>query len=172
MGNVIDPYWFSTTPTTSTIYNYNSGGIDYGPLYSGAIIRYGQKIDSGNAGIGSYVKKIKFKLFKSGSPTGTCRGKAYAGDGTSVLGTTETLDVSTLDTTSTMYEFTFDNYVLVETDSRFVIEYSGGDASNFIKFEIGAVGGAGANTTQTEYAVSWANGTTRDCLMIFDSAPV
>lgn len=129
---------FSTTVATNNSYSETNANTYYS-LYNGSTTRVGQSYLAVAAIIGS----AKFYLKKFGSPTGTCVARLYAHSGTfgtsSVatgvpLATSYTLDVSTLTTTAALYEFGFPyRYNTTATNFVIAIEYSGGDASNYLQ---------------------------------------
>ncbi len=96
-------------------------------LYEGSIIIVGQTLNIPNRTVSS----LQFKLKKTGSPTGDIfffmRATDYSFTEIKKLG-----DASTLDGTETFYEATFDTPRLVDDNVHIYVEYSDGDASNFI----------------------------------------
>lgn len=142
-----------------------------GKIGSSYVTRYGQKIDTSHTGIGKKFKDVGIILKKVGTPTGTCVVKVYDGDGSTVVATSNTFKVSDLSTIFNTTLFLLDSVVTVEADTRVVVEYSGGDSSNYIEIALGdTAGGAGANTTQTEWnGSSWTSTSTLDCVMYFPS---
>ena len=159
--------------TTQSAYNYTGGSENSGNIYGGSSTKmYGQKLDSGHSGIGKVIVKVDTPVKKYGSPTGTATIRVYAGDGTTILAESSGLDVSTLTTSYVNKSFVLSPRATLETNSRVVIYYSGGDSSNYINIGVGDVGGAGSNTSSTRWDGSnWASPTTRDTKMTFDSLP-
>jgi hypothetical protein len=103
-------------------------------------IRAGQTF----VGDGSTLDRVVFYLRKSGSPTGNAVATIYAKDSTygkptgSALATSGTVDVSGISTSQELVTFTFtgaNKITLTElTNYVAVLEYSGGDSSNYILF--------------------------------------
>ena len=103
---------------------------------------YAQAFDSGAGGT---LDLCKFYLSKTGTPTGNATAKIYAHTGTfgtdskptgTALATSDVLDVSTL--TGSLVEKTFNfsgaNRIALTASTKYcvTIEYSGGDASNYV----------------------------------------
>ena len=126
----------STVTTASYSETNQSAGQN---LYSGAYTSCGQVfIPSSDVRIAT----CKFYLKKSGSPTGNVVARLYEVTGTAgitavpigiALSTSGNLDVSTLTTSYQLITFTFTNeYLISGTNYAVVLEYSGGDASNYL----------------------------------------
>ena len=125
------------------------------------------------------LQYIQFYLDKVGSPTGACRAKIYAATGTpgtdglptgSVLATSNDVAVPGLTGTFTLTDFTFeDPYSATAGNFVILLEYNGGDSSNYIRIGVdsSAPGDTNANvlTTDTKGS-SWAADATKD--IIFD----
>lgn len=107
-------------------------------------------------GDGFRVVGVIFNMKKTGSPTGNAVCKIYAHSGTygsssvptgTALATSDALDVSTLSTTATDKTFIFSSSNKIQLDSGTyycaVIEYSNGDASNYISTYYAGVGAHG-----------------------------
>jgi len=125
-GRLIDSY---SEANQDTQYN----------MYGASIIGTGQTF---NASAGD-VYQVKWYLKKSGSPTGNAVAKLYAHTGTfgstgvptgAALATSENLDVSTLTTSFALVPLTFTTGYTLVAGTKYVItlEYSGGDASNYV----------------------------------------
>lgn len=95
-------------------------------------------------GNGYNITSVKFYLRKVLSPTGNAVAKIYAHSGTygtssvptgTALGTSGTLDVSTLTTSFVLYELTFSTPVATVNGTKYVvtIEYMDGTSTNFIR---------------------------------------
>lgn len=112
-------------------------------LNAAAFTRTAQTFQTSNPG-GS-VKNIKFYLKKTGAPTGTMRAKVWltTGAGTAPSGALQialsaTVDVSTLsDSAFALVDFTFPSdekpILASNTWHAAVLEYLGGDASNYVE---------------------------------------
>lgn len=145
-------------------------------LYSGSIIRAGQSF----LGNGRKIASVQFQLSKTGSPTGNATVSVYAHSGTfgtssvgtgSALATSSTLDVSTLDGTYTLTEFTFsgDNAILLEAGTPYVVvlEYSGGDISNNVNLGVDTSSPTHEGNA-TNYVASWSAAATIDsCFYVY-----
>ena len=77
------------------------------------------------------IKQVSFRLNKEGSPTGT--GYVRIRDASDNILGEVSFDVSTLSDAWSWYDFAFDPPVEViePTDIRILVEYSGGDSSNY-----------------------------------------
>lgn len=132
-------------------------------------------------GNNSTLTSCKFYLQKVGSPTGTLTAYLFDTTGTygidakpvatgSPLQTGSTLDVSTVATSMTLYEFTFSGYTLTK-DATYciVIAISGGSSdntTNFIRVGRDATlydSGNACTTTDVTLAV-WSTDSSRDCI--------
>jgi hypothetical protein len=110
-------------------------------MRNGAITAISQSI----TGNGGDLTSCAFNIYKSGSPTGNAVAKLHTHSGVfgtsslptgAALATSDTIDVTTISTTSPgLIEFTFSSpYTLADgTNYCLVLEYSGGDASNYIR---------------------------------------
>lgn len=125
-NNVIcDEYSESNQDTTS-------------PLGNGSITVVGQSL----TGDGNYLSEVEFYLSITGSPTGNVVANLYTHTGTfgviglpgTLLATSDDVDVTSLTGVLTMTTFTFDEtFELVDGTNYFIVlEYSGGDGSNYI----------------------------------------
>jgi len=122
----------------------NSDSIStYTNLYSGSVTAVGQSFTIGADDVGVY--SIGLNLRKTGSPTGTVYLKIYAHSGTfgtssiptgATLATASTLDVSTVTSfgNNKYFYFTGEQAITLSSGTNyvFVVEYSGGDASNYL----------------------------------------
>lgn len=129
---------------------------DGGPLGNGTITKRAQKFTASYTYLGFKIAAITFQLSKNNSPTGTITAKHY--DGSTVqkaLGST--LDASTVSASKTEYTFTFATPAVLAANDYITIEYSGGDATNYITFWRVNAGGKG-NCQAASYAGSWTDG--------------
>ena len=120
-------------------------------LYSGGNTKAGIKkaVQAWTAGYTIPLTTTKFWLSKTGSPTGTLTATVRDTTGATLHGTaTTTLDVSTLTTGAVEKSFTFDgSWEMTQSATyHFMVEYSGGDAANYVSVHGGTVasGGNGA----------------------------
>jgi hypothetical protein len=134
-------------------------------LYSGATTRCGAKFTtpSWDAGYTIPLTRAKLWLSKTGSPTGTVSAKIYNADGSSLLATAETtLNPATqLTTSAKVFEFTWASDatqdMAASTAYIIAVEYSGGDASNYVTVH-GYTEASGGD--QYYYDGSWNNDAT------------
>jgi hypothetical protein len=143
-------------------------------LYSGATLAYGQAITLSQA---VYARNIGFKFSKTGSPTGTVYFKVYNATGT--VGTnakptgtavaTTSIDVSYIG--STVFYLSFSEPVLLSAgDYCLVVEFSGGNASNYITvgYDSSTSGHSGNACSSTDLATpTWSN-ESADCRFYFN----
>lgn len=110
-------------------------------IYNGYYDSVGQSFTATEGTLSS----CKFYLSKTGSPTGSAYAKLYAHTGTfgingvptgSPLATSDAFDVSTLTGYYALKTFTFSGANQIEltngTNYVIVVEYSGGDSSNYV----------------------------------------
>lgn len=118
---------------------------------------------------------FKFYLKKNGSPTGNAVVKLYAHSGTlgtssiptgAALLTSTNFDVSTLTTTAQLVEFTLTsaNWYLMASATNYVvtIEYSGGDASNYVQVGYDGSSPAHGGNASTYNGTSWTADSAKD----------
>lgn len=136
-----------------------------GQLYSGNLIRTGEHLDDVPAGL---VTDATFRLFKTGSPTGTVYAKVYDIDGNE-LGTLGTITATSLATVLTDYTFSDPVEIPTAMDIRIVIEYTDGNYTN-------CIGVAQKSPDSTSYGVLsnfnesigyWTDIATADCTFEF-----
>ncbi len=130
-------------PTTS------DGSIS---LYSGSITRAGFKTTLEDWGPGTVpLSSVKAYLSKTGSPTGNAVAKIFSEDGSSLLATSENLDVSELATTMSQQSLEADTPHQAQAGSTVivVVEYSGGDASNKVNLHYKSAASGGQAITCT-----------------------
>lgn len=115
----------------------------------------------------------KFYLKKVGSPTGNAVAKLYAHSGTfgsssvptgGALATSNNVDVSSLTGTLTLTNFVFSTWYQFTAGTNYVIaiEYSGGDASNYVQvgYDASSPGHAGNKSTLSG---TWSAQSGHDC---------
>ena len=99
-------------------------------MYSGSVERAGQAL---SLSAGDVIKQVDLLLDSSGSPTGTATVNIRKSSDDSIVGALGTLDVSTVPGTVEWFRFT-DEVTIAATETHYIlIEYSGGDASNYIR---------------------------------------
>jgi hypothetical protein len=142
---------------------------------------FGSAVGQSFTGNGAQLKYAVFKVFKGGAPTGTVYAKLYAHSGTygtssiptgAVLATSVGLDISTLSISGAVdYCFVFASpYTLVNgTHYCIVIEFSGGDASNYLGVRCND---ANVHSGNLSYYISlWAYASNYDLYFrLFDTA--
>jgi hypothetical protein len=119
------------------------------------------------------LASCKFWLKKYNSPTGNAVAKLYTHSGslgsTSVptgvaLATSSTYDVSLLTSSYQWIEFTFPwKYTQTATNYCLAIEYSGGDASNYVHVGYDASSAGHAGNKATYASATWTYQATHDC---------
>ena len=111
-------------------YNVDGGSDDR--LNNGGKTRIGEVCHAASGQNGKTVNKVSVYMNKAQSPTGTAYIRIYDSANNIVLDIGN-IDVSTLTTTKTLYVFgPVANPRTIATDDRVVIEYAGGDASNYV----------------------------------------
>lgn len=143
-------------------------------LYS-AFPRGGQKYlyVSGTPWYQKYINKINFSLLRVGSPTGTlyCRARRVSND--SVIGTSiDTVNVANIPTSWTTYEFRFNPAIYMGEAIIFSLEYDGGNASNFVRYELSYYDPK-ANTNSVYYTSNtWYDATQDHVYWLYEPAYV
>lgn len=114
-----------------------------------------------SGGTSPILGSVTFQVAKNGSPTGTAVAKLYAFDtgttygnngkptGVALATSTDSLDVSTLTGTRQSVTFNFSPFTLTDTYYCISLEYSGGDASNYVF--VGANGSANHSGNSYSY---------------------
>jgi len=129
-----------------------------GNLGSSYNTRQGQRIDSFPS---DTIVSVQFYMNKNGTPTGTATARVRKVSDDSVLGELGTLDVSTLTGSTTWV--TFDDTSVTGCngiDIYVAVEYSGGDAGNFVNVRWGDPSGIDKNVAY--YNGSWFENATYD----------
>ena len=130
----------SFTVTDELLNQYHTSNYNRNQLLSSV---HEQGVSQSFSGIVTDLASVTFYLSKFGSPTGNAVAKLYAHTGTfgtssiptgSALATSDTLDVSSLDTTIKQVDFVFPTPYTISSSTKYVvtIEYSGGDGSNWV----------------------------------------
>ena len=123
-------------------------------IYSGEATRVGQRVYA--AYTGEWLRRVDFKLYKYGSPTGTAYIRVRRVDNDQIVAELGSIDVTTLPTTPTWFSFTGFWSLPSGVDLRFLVEYSGGDANNYIatrQYNVDAVAWGCA----TRYDTQWVD---------------
>lgn len=148
----------------------SAGGIN---LYNGSLVGAGQGFLTT---VGNYPISMALSLKKFGAPTGNAVMKIYAHTGTfgtngkptgaAVLVSSSTLDVSALTTSYSWQYFSFSPTVPLSDNTYYfaVLEYSGGDASNYVIVDYGT-GDAGNAATLT--GSTWTEDAAKDVRYYF-----
>jgi len=142
----------------------NQTAADYAVgLYTGSNVRAGERVN----GFSGTITNVQWYLYKNGAPTGTAY--AYVRNATSdaIIGTLGTLNVATLTTSAAWYSFPTDVAVTTPTDIRITLEYTGGDASNFVGFEDKSTD-VTAWGVFTSYSTGWSDSSTSDATFKID----
>lgn len=130
----ISNHIFSTNYSFTELYNIN--GSDESDAYDGDVIRWGLLMTSNSSALKTTpVKRVVWKLKKTGSPTGTAYVRIRNSAKNIVYEFTQTFDVSTLTTSYQDITLTDLNntYTMVTGDSL-LIEWTGGNSSNKIYY--------------------------------------
>jgi len=110
-------------------------------LYQGGTIRVGEQAGTGSALIGKTLGEVDLLLARSTTnTTGTVTVNIRKASDDSIAATMGTLDVSTLPTSGfKQCNFVNNNntYAIVLND-KVVVEYSGGDSTNYVKVDLGS----------------------------------
>jgi hypothetical protein len=166
-----------TRRSTEEDYNSADTGTDYA-LGNGTNVGQAQAFAVG--AVDCYLTRVRFHLKKFGSPTGNLVAKLYAISGAygsaaiptgTALATSENLDVSTLTTSYLVKEigFTTQFKMTASTDYAISLEYSDGDASNYVQVE-GAASGTHAGNSSTKTG-AWAANASADLWFYAFSSP-
>jgi len=123
---------------------------------SGYGSRVALQVFTGYACLGNEVTSLTYKLQKNNSPTGTCYARIWS-SGNVLQCTLGSLDVSTISTSATDYEFDDPDSSYTCSNGDYIgIEYNSGDNTDYIKFYVHnsvAVAYAG----QASYHTSWSS---------------
>jgi len=128
-------------------------------IHSGGATRVGQRVYA--AYIGEWLRRVDFILYKYGSPTGTAYIRVRRVDNDQIVAELASINVTTLPTTPTWFSFTGFWSLPSSVDLRFLVEYSGGDANNYIatrQYNVDAVAWGCA----TRYDTAWTDETNVD----------
>jgi hypothetical protein len=166
---------------TSAALSYASTNVDTDqPLYTGTVIAVGQSFLTPAAvapnTTGLRMASASFWLKKVGSPTGNIQVKLNTHSGTfgtssiaitPILANSDLVNIANLTTSYQLIKFTFPWYyqywMAVSTNYFLSLEYSGGDASNYLHvgYDSSAAGHAGNKATKT--GSTWTAQATHDC---------
>ena len=153
-GNTYDA---KNSNTTATADSYATTNQDVGFLLGGAYeTAHGQSF----TGNGGRLAVGTFYIYKSGTPGGTVSAKLYEHTGTfgtsslptgSPIATSNTIDVTSLGSWATV-NFTFSTAPTITASTKYciVVDYSGGDASNYL-----SVGADGSSPSHGGNKVTW-----------------
>lgn len=156
--------------------NYNTSQT----LYSGSIVAVGQSFAvpavTAPNGFSYRMSSVKFYLKKVGSPTGNIQVvlNTHSGTfGTSSIATTpilaksNTIDISTLTTSYQLIEFTFPWWYQYQfnpsTNYHISVEYSGGDASNYLNVACDSSSSTHAGNFSSKTGTTWTANSSLDC---------
>ena len=144
------------------LWDWLDADLDAGQkLYSGSVTRFGIKDASPAFGPGAIpITQVSVWLSRVGSPTGSVLVKAYAADGTTLLGSGELTDLTTtLGTASTLQSLYLeaaagqDLSTPQNTERYIVIEYASGDSSNCVQVHYANVSSGGKGVS---YSGAWS----------------
>ena len=169
------------TGTPIILDSYSESNQDDGrKLYSGAYSDHGQTWTNSNA---MTLTSAKFYLKIFDSPTGNATANVYAHTGVygydgkptgAALATSDTIDVSTIDTDYELTEFTFSggDQIVLEADTYYVVvvTYTGGDSSNYLVSGYDWDGSADGNTV-AKFTGTWGSNDAKDtCFYVYGEA--
>jgi hypothetical protein len=175
-ANGIQEEWMRVAPVTTTEDSYSESNQSSTISFSGGLTNKALA-QSFTASHGGALTSCKFYLRKSGSPTGNITAKLYAHSGSygtsslpsgAALAASATVDISTLTTSLALVTFTFsgvNQYTLVNgTRYCISVEYSGGDASNFLTGGIDSTSSThgGNQASQNTGTSAWSANATFD----------
>ena len=144
-------------------YNVSSG------IYAGFRIRVGQRLTIPNR----TITKLSFRLYKRGSPTGNVTLTIRKVSDDSILASKVWGNASALvatDYPGAWTEVTFDTPVLVDEEVRILVEYSGGNSSNYVGYVYRSAD-VKADEFYTYYLASYTDVTAQDHTYIYTYAP-
>ena len=133
----------------------------------------GLQFGSGNTDVqGKHITSIKMKIRKVGSPTGTMQGMYWNNDSsTSADQITNSIDISTLTTSYTEQEFTFDGVHEVEDTTSVGIKFStlaNGSYCQMYKHESSAVDDSYIFLNDTDDATAFTYPATKNRCLWFE----
>jgi hypothetical protein len=180
-GMVVKSVKTVTDGTNVDMYIYSAGGSEaYSDQYSESNQDSDQIVGNGTieaagqsfTGNGQDLLRVEFYLKKELSPTGNATAKLYASTGSdpnrtptgSALATSDTFDVSTLTGTYALTELTFSTpYTLVNGTTYFIVlEYTLGDATNYVNMGTDTSSPSHADNNWASYDTSWTAASTTD----------
>jgi hypothetical protein len=133
-----------TTTATDSYSQTNQDSTQF--LYKG--VGFQGLSQSFTAGSDCYVPKVAFYIRRTGSPPGTVTANIYSHSGTygtssipgSLMATSIPIDTTTLTSSLTLVDFTFNTPVKLTNGTKYVvsIEYNGGNASNSLEVGVDA----------------------------------
>lgn len=125
-------------------------------MYNGFVTRWGEELRATSALVGKTIVAIRFILKSEGSPTGLISCLVQE-DGITAKGSFGSIDASTVPVTPQSYEFSGMTYLVPAGHiTRVYLQYTGGDASNFIYVNTQFPDGFdGANTRLTWFDTGW-----------------
>lgn len=139
-------------------------------LHAGTYIKVGQSFLNTSA---SVLSKASFYIKKFGSPTGSITASIYAHSGTfgtssiptgSPLATSEAVSIASLTTSLVWTDFLFTTFIPLTTNTPYVIviNYSGGDVSNYLEVAIDATSLTADGNESSTVATTWFPDSTLD----------
>jgi hypothetical protein len=165
MGPLSDEFSATTgTPSYISIYSV-AGANSYSKMYTGNLKRVGVYLHKSavfnSALIGQQVKKVKFILKKSGSPSGNVSVVIRNSAG-SVIQTFGTIDAATLTNSDQQFEHELPTSYTLAANDRVLVEWDGTGASTdqvWVKRTASNASGwfDGGHTKLTEFKASYSN---------------
>lgn len=160
--------WLSRRPTAES--SCADTGTDFA---NGNATIIGQAQSFANGEVPALVTKVLVDLKKTGSPTGNITAKLYAHSGTfgsssiptgAALATSKPVASASLTTAYQTIEFGFDTQyeMAASTNYTIAIEFSGGDASNYVQVKGLATSGTHAGNRSQLVSSTWTATATDD----------
>ena len=143
----------------------NATGTDTTSMWGANISRAGQYYSASN----KRIRRVQFRLKKSGSPTGTAYARIRKVSDDSIVSTSSGLDVSTISSGATGddYTFNFTDADILNEAVHILVEFTGGDASNYIKMlRTTSPGGNVIDGNVVYYISSYTATGQSDCRMV------
>lgn len=133
-------------------------------MYNGSNVRVAEKSASSFTGT---IYSVVYMISRSGSPTGTISLNIRNASTDAVIGTLGTMSAASLTTNQTAYTFNTAPVTVSSTAIRVSIEFSGGDASNYIHVGYYASGGSSWGI-MSSYTSSWNDSTYGSADLVFN----
>lgn len=161
--------------TVGVIGSFNNTQDTQTPIHSGSVISEGQSFQNANISI---LDSVKFYIKKFGAPTGNVTATIYASTGSlgttskptgAVLATSDSISIASLTTgyVFTKFQFTGINRITLSAATNYVVvlNYSGGDGSNYLDVGIDTLHPSGVgNSSFSTDDTTWTAESGHNCL--------